>query len=179
MMSDMKSGLLPITTLVRSDLAMETGQLTAKQQRKRTSQILKSAIILKLNDTVFANVMIQHLRVVVDEIVDFLGTHHEGGDDFASVQPFVGPVDDPFLDQRKDAVGEHFGVNADVFVVLQARKDGVGDGADAHLQTGTVFDQFSAVTANGFLRFCGIGELRQNQRSIILYQIIDFTDMNL
>ena len=42
MTKDMKNGLLPMTTLVRSDLAIDTGQLTAKQSRKRTSQMLKS-----------------------------------------------------------------------------------------------------------------------------------------
>jgi len=42
----MKKGLLPITTLVLSDLAMETGQLTAKQRRKRTSQMLKFVILV-------------------------------------------------------------------------------------------------------------------------------------
>jgi hypothetical protein len=43
--SDIKSGLLPITTLVRNDFAIETGQLTAKHSRKSTSQMLKFAII--------------------------------------------------------------------------------------------------------------------------------------
>lgn len=44
MTNDIKKGLLPITTLVLKDLAIETGQLTAKQSRKRTSQILKLSI---------------------------------------------------------------------------------------------------------------------------------------
>jgi hypothetical protein len=44
MTNDMKKGLLPITTLVLNDLAIETGQLTAKQSRKSTSQILKLSI---------------------------------------------------------------------------------------------------------------------------------------
>ena len=44
MINDMKSGLLPITTLVLKDLAIDTGQLTAKQSRKRTSQMLKFVI---------------------------------------------------------------------------------------------------------------------------------------
>ena len=43
---DMKSGLLPITTLVLNDFAIERGQLTAKQSRKRTSQMLKCAIVM-------------------------------------------------------------------------------------------------------------------------------------
>ena len=47
---DMKRGLLPITTLVRKDLAMEIGQLTVKQSRKRASHILKSVIILIINN---------------------------------------------------------------------------------------------------------------------------------
>ena len=46
MTNDMKSGLLPMTTFVLMDLMIDTGQLTAKQSRKRTSQILKSAIDL-------------------------------------------------------------------------------------------------------------------------------------
>ena len=41
----MKSGLFPITTLVRSDLAIETGQLIEKHSRKSTSQMLKFAIV--------------------------------------------------------------------------------------------------------------------------------------
>ena len=45
---DIKSGLLPMTTLVLKDLAMETGQLTAKQSRKRTSQMLKLVIAILL-----------------------------------------------------------------------------------------------------------------------------------
>ena len=46
----MNIGLLPITTLVLNDLAMETGQLTEKQSRKNTSQILKSVIFDVLFD---------------------------------------------------------------------------------------------------------------------------------
>lgn len=46
MINDMNSGLLPITTLVLNDLAMDTGQLMAKQSRKRTSQMLKSVIVV-------------------------------------------------------------------------------------------------------------------------------------
>jgi hypothetical protein len=46
MIKDMKIGLLPITTLVLNDFAIERGQLTAKQSRKRTSQMLKFAIMI-------------------------------------------------------------------------------------------------------------------------------------
>lgn len=45
-MSDIKIGLLPITILVRNDLAMDNGQLTAKQSRNKTSQMLKCGIML-------------------------------------------------------------------------------------------------------------------------------------
>ena len=56
MTSDMKKGLLPITIFVLSDLAMDTGQLTAKHKRNNTSQILKSAMSIDsfMTDTVNA-----------------------------------------------------------------------------------------------------------------------------
>jgi len=44
MIKDIKRGLLPITTLVLKALAIEIGQLTAKQSKNSTSQILKLAI---------------------------------------------------------------------------------------------------------------------------------------
>ena len=44
MISPMKKGLLPITTFVRSDLAIDMGQLTAKQRRNSTSQMLNELI---------------------------------------------------------------------------------------------------------------------------------------
>lgn len=40
----MKIGLLPMTTFVRKDLAIEIGQLTAKQSRNNISQILNEGI---------------------------------------------------------------------------------------------------------------------------------------
>ena len=43
---DIKSGLFPITTFVLNDLAMDTGQLTEKQSRNRTSHILKLDIVI-------------------------------------------------------------------------------------------------------------------------------------
>ena len=45
-MSDIKIGLLPITILVRNDLAIDNGQLTAKQSRNKTSQMLKCGMLL-------------------------------------------------------------------------------------------------------------------------------------
>jgi hypothetical protein len=58
MTNDIKSGLLPMTTLVRIDLAMDTGQLTAKQSKKSTSQMLKFAmfdeIVIGCKNTFFS-----------------------------------------------------------------------------------------------------------------------------
>ena len=71
--------------------------------------------------------------VAVDEIVDFLRAHHEGGNDFALVELLIVARDDSFLNKRQNAVGEHLGMDANVFVVVEARKDGVGYGTDTHL----------------------------------------------
>ena len=45
------------------------------------------------------------------------------------------------LDEVDDAVGEHLGVDAEVDLVEQAREDGVGNGADAHLECSAVGDE--------------------------------------
>ena len=42
----------------------------------------------------------QHFMVAVDEIVYFLRTHHEGGDDLAFVEFLVVARDDTFFHQR-------------------------------------------------------------------------------
>ena len=93
--------------------------------------------------------------VAVDEIVDFLRAHHEGGDNLAPVEFLVVTRDDAFLHQRQDTVAEHLSMDADVFVVVEARKNGVRYAANAHLQAGTVFNEFGTVASDGFLHFIG------------------------
>ncbi len=71
---DIKSGLFPITTLVRNDFAIETGQLTAKQSRKSTSQMLKFAITLffYLNYIVSTYIMIMRTETLECCFFEFL-----------------------------------------------------------------------------------------------------------
>ena len=59
----MNKGLLPITTLVFSDLAIDTGQLIAKQRRNRTSQILNSVIVCQISDCVFLDAKILKITI--------------------------------------------------------------------------------------------------------------------
>ena len=58
-------------------------------------------------------------------------------------------VDNAALEEGHQTVGEHLGVDAEVAVAIERRQDGVGYGADAHLQRRTVVDQRCNITSDG------------------------------
>ena len=82
-------------------------------------------------------------------------------------------VDDAGLDQRQHAVGEHLGVDTQILVTHQLRQHGVRNGADAHLQRGAVLDQFGAVAADAGLDLVGLGEVRLDERLVVLHEGVD------
>ncbi len=120
-----------------------------------------------------AHVHHQYGRVVVDEVVDALRTHQERRDHLALVDILGFAVDYAALHQRKHAVGEHLGMDAEVLVAAQLRQHGIGNGADAHLQRRAVLDQGCAVLADGRLGLVRLGEVRLHQRSVVLHEIVD------
>ena len=80
-------------------------------------------------------------RVVVDVVVELARAEAEAGHDLAAVQRLARAGDDAGLDQVNDAVGEHLGVDAEVFLVLQERQQRLRNAPDAQLDRGAVLDQ--------------------------------------
>ena len=109
-----------------------------------------------------------HAGIVVDEVVHFLGAHQECGNDLAFVEFFVHVVDDTFFEQREHAIGEHFGMDTQVFVVSELGKHGIGDCADTHLQGGSVFDKRGAIASDGYILFREGGLMGLNKRGVVL-----------
>ena len=114
-----------------------------------------------------------HHRVVVDEVIDLLGAHEEGGYHLAAVDALLGSVDYAFPDEGQDAVGEHLGVDTEVLVVTELGQYGVGNGADTHLQGGSVLDQGGAVASDGCLDGRGLGEVSGLQLGVALHEGVD------
>ena len=87
-------------------------------------------------------------RVVVDEVVQPGGAHHECRHDLAPVALLAGAGDHPGLDQVDHGIGEHLGVNAQVTVAAQGQGGGGRDRPDAQLDRRPVGDQLGDVLAN-------------------------------
>ena len=88
-------------------------------------------------------------RVVVDEIEQQLGAQHETRDHLVRVQGLALAVDHAGLDQLDHAVGHHFGVDAQVLVVVQQAEHGFGNAADAGLDGGAIGNQRRHVARDG------------------------------
>src|SRR5699024_11001628 len=125
-----------------------------------------------------AYVLHQYAGIVVDEVVDAPGAHQERGDHFALVYLLVDTVDDTCFHQRQHPVCEHFGMYAEVLVAAQLRQDGIGDGADTHLQAGAVLDELRAVAPYGAFHFVGFGEMAFDERRVVLDEKVDLRDVD-
>lgn len=80
--------------------------------------------------------------VIIDEIVQFLGAKKEASHNFAGVECFLTAGNDTRFDEVDNAIGEEFGMNADMFVIGEGLEDGIGDRADTHLEGGAIGDDF-------------------------------------
>ena len=87
-------------------------------------------------------------RVVVDEVVQPPGPHHERGHDLAPVALLAGAGDHAGLDQVDDRVGEHLGVDAEVVLAAQRQRGRGRDHADAQLEGRAVGHQVGHVLAD-------------------------------
>src|SRR5208283_5501197 len=61
--------------------------------------------------------------VFVEKVEQLSGAQHKTQNDLARLEVLALPVDHSRLDQRNRAVGEHFGVHAQVFAVHQVGQD--------------------------------------------------------
>ena len=120
----------------------------------------------------------QHARVIIQEIIYLLASHHKGGHNLAPVYRLVLAVDDPFANQLKHAVGEHLGMDTQVLMVAQLRKHRIGNRTDTHLQGSPVLNQGSHVLADFLFHRRRLGEMGGNQRGIVFGKDIDHVHRN-
>ena len=87
-------------------------------------------------------------RIVVHVIVNLPRAEAEAGHDFAAINGFAVSGDGAALDEFDDVVGDHFGVNAEVFLVLEKPKHRLRNAANAEFNGGTILDEGGNVFGN-------------------------------
>jgi len=70
-------------------------------------------------------------RVVVNVIVEPPGPERETGDHLAAIHRLAGAGDSAGFDEVNDAVGNHLGVDAEVFFMREETEQGLRDASDA------------------------------------------------
>ena len=85
----------------------------------------------------------------------------------------------PLFYQIDDPVGKHFRVNTQIFFVLQALQNGIGDSSYSQLQGGTILDEFRAVPTDGLFRFPDFRQRYFKQGIGGLHDIIQFRNVNV
>jgi len=86
--------------------------------------------------------------------------------------------DHPRLHQVFHPVGEQFGVDAQVLVVVELAQHGVRDAADAHLQRRAVGDDRRQVVGDGFLLRRGDGHLHFGQEVVHFDYIVNLAHVD-
>ena len=84
----------------------------------------------------------------MDEVVQALRAHHEGGHDLPAVSLLSGSGDHAGLDEVHDGDREHLGVDAEVALVAERHGHGRRDRPDAQLESGPVRDEVRDVLAD-------------------------------
>jgi hypothetical protein len=90
-------------------------------------------------------------RVAVHELVELLRAEAKVASILPGMVVLLAVGDRAGLDQRQDAVADHFGVDAEVALVGQLHHHRVGNAAVADLQRGAVVDHVGDVLADGLL----------------------------
>ena len=112
-------------------------------------------------------------RIVIDEVEDALGAENESEDNFARLEVLALAGDDAGFDQRDDAVGDEFAVDAEILAVHEHGKNSVGNAADAGLQDGAVFDQAGDVAGDGDVQIGDLGLFHGAERPRFLDEDIE------
>ena len=88
------------------------------------------------------------VRIVVYELVELASAHQEGSDKLPTVDRLFLIRDDTGFGQGYHPIGEHLGVNTEIPLVPQRKERCVRDGADAHLERGSIGNEGSNVFAD-------------------------------
>ena len=117
--------------------------------------------------------------VVVHKIVKSTRSHNEGADDLAGVHALVFAGNDTPLHQVDHAIREHLGVDAQILVIGEGVEHGVGDAADAHLQTRAILDELGAVLADAFFGVGHLGRLHFVDGGVVhCHCVVDVADVD-
>ena len=117
-------------------------------------------------------------RIVVHVIVELLRAEAEAGDDFAAVNRLAVAGDGAALDQVDDAVGDHLGVDAEVFLVLQKADHRLRDAADAELNGRAVLHQRGDVFGDLPGRLGDLGGRHFQNRRLRRHQHVNVVDVD-
>ena len=117
-------------------------------------------------------------RIVVHVIVDFLRAEAEAGDDFAAVDRLAVAGDGAALDQLDDVVGDHLGVNAEVFLVLEKTEHRLRDAPDAKFNRRAVLHQRGDVFGNLPGRLGHLGGRHFQNRRLGRHQHVNVVDVD-
>jgi hypothetical protein len=118
-------------------------------------------------------------RVAVHELVELLRAQREGGQHLAVVVVLLAVGDDASLDQRHDAVADHFGVDAEVVLVGQLHHHGVGNAAVADLQRGAIGNHVGDVFADRLLDRADLRQADFEDGLVALAQGGDLRDVDV
>ncbi|OQA29700.1 MAG: hypothetical protein BWY57_03250 [Betaproteobacteria bacterium ADurb.Bin341] len=121
-------------------------------------------------------------RVVVDEVVETLRAEREGGDHLAGQHARIGSRrrfgDGASLVEVQHAVGEHLGMDRQTLLVQQFAGNGVGNAADAKLDTGAVLDQVTDIGADLAVTIIRVDDGQLRQGIVVFDQEIDVVEVD-
>ena len=87
-------------------------------------------------------------RVVVQVVVELLGSHREAGDRFSGEKALLLVGDYALIAEVDDSVAEHLGVQAEILALAEQTQDCVWDLSDAELERGVILDQRGHMSRN-------------------------------
>src|SRR5262249_34678842 len=74
-----------------------------------------------------------HERIVIDEIIQFSRSHHEGADHLSRMHSLHFSVNDAAFNQRHYSIREHLGMNSQILMITEHAQNSIGNGSYAHL----------------------------------------------
>src|SRR5262249_46583004 len=86
--------------------------------------------------------------IVMYEIIQLATSHCKRAHDFSLVFALEFAIDNSFFNQRKNAIGKHFGVNTEILMIRERCKNSIWNFADACLKSCAVFNERRDISAN-------------------------------
>ena len=116
--------------------------------------------------------------VIVHEVVEFPAPHTGTGDDLSVMHILFTPGDDPLSHQVEVCVRKDFGMDAQIFFVVEVSQNGAGNPPDAHLDGGTVLHQVGNVFCNPFGHRAAFPVCDLQEGLFVLHETMHLGDMD-